>query len=386
MQTLLKPKSLALVSAFVIGIFVIIHYWTSIAGFIGTLWKAFLPILIGGIIAYMLNILMSFYERHYFVKHAKKFGDKTRKPACIVLAILTVLAIIVLLSALVIPQLVSCVKLLVQQVPKAVDVILNLDFAKKVLPASIYDWAANLDTKIKEIDWQALITKVSGWLKTGLGGAGTKIAGVLSSTVSGVIAFVIGVIFAVYFLACRESVLTNLDRILNAFVKPKIKDKFLSFSKIFNECFHKYIVAQCLEALILGGLCLIGMLIFRLPYAVMISALVSFMALIPVIGGTISAVVGSVMILAVSPLKALIFFAMLMVVQVIEGNLIYPKVVGKSVGAPGLVVLAAVTVGGSVFGILGMLVAVPTVTALWIQTKLVMDKREGKQLAAAPKE
>ena len=144
----------------------------------------------------------------------------------------------------------------------------------------------------------------------------------------------------------------------------------------FNKIFHKYIVAECIEAAILGLLCLIGMSILRLPYAPMISALVMLMALIPIVGSTVSAVVGTLMILSVSPLKALIFFIMLMVIQVIEGNVIYPKVVGKGVGTPGIIVLGAVTVGGSVFGVAGMLLSVPVVTTIWNEMKQNMDARE----------
>ena len=141
-------------------------------------------------------------------------------------------------------------------------------------------------------------------------------------------------------------------------------------------------MAQCLEALILGSLCLVGMLILRLPYAPMISALVCLMALVPIVGATISAVIGTVMILAVSPVQAVIFFAMLMVVQVIEGNLIFPKVVGKSVGAPGLIVFAAVTLGGSIFGIPGMMVSVPAATAVYNELRADMTNREQKRAAA----
>jgi predicted PurR-regulated permease PerM len=168
----------------------------------------------------------------------------------------------------------------------------------------------------------------------------------------------------------------------NAYLRPTVKEKLFHYAAVFNDCFHKYIVAQCLEALILGSLCLFGMLILRLPYAPMISALVCLMALIPIVGATISAVIGTVMILAVSPIQAVIFFAMLMTIQVIEGNLIFPKVVGKSVGAPGLIVFAAVTVGGSLFGIVGMMVSVPAATAVFNELRGDMKKRETEKAEA----
>ena len=144
----------------------------------------------------------------------------------------------------------------------------------------------------------------------------------------------------------------------------------------WDDCFHRYIVGQCTEAVILGVLCTVGMLIFRFPYAPMIGALIGFTALIPVAGAYIGAAVGAIMILTVSPLKALLFLVFIVVLQQLEGNLIYPKVVGKSIGLPAIWVLAAITVGGSLMGIAGMLISVPITAALYRLLKEDM-RRQG---------
>ena len=375
-------KLLLYLSLAVIGIFLVIHYWATFASWIGDIYKAILPCLVGAVIAYLINILMRFYERHYFAKKNPPFAQKSRTGVCLTFAILTLLCVIVGIIVLIVPQLISCVKLIVQQAPKGVEALLKNDKIVQYLPESVYDWLANWREKLTDqAFWSDIVAKATSILKAGIGTAGGKISSALSSTASTIGAVVIGIVFAVYYLACRASILRNINRLANNYLRPTIREKLFHYAAVFNDCFHKYIVAQCLEALILGSLCLVGMLILRLPYAPMISALVCLMALVPIVGATISAVIGTVMILAVSPVQAVIFFAMLMVVQVIEGNLIFPKVVGKSVGAPGLIVFAAVTVGGSLFGIAGMMVSVPAATAVFNELRADMKKREEAKAA-----
>ena len=376
-------KLLLQLSIAVIGVFLIIHYWATIATWISDIYKAVLPCLIGAVIAYLINILMRFYERHYFSKKNPPFAQKSRTAVCLIFAILTILCVIVGIIVLIVPQLISCVKLIVQQAPKGVEALLKNDKIVQYLPESVYDWLANWREKLTDqAFWSDFVAKATAFLKTGFGATGSKITTALTSTASTIGAVIIGFVFAVYYLACRSSIQRNINRLAANYLKPNFREKLFHYASVFNDCFHKYIVAQCLEALILGSLCLVGMLILRLPYAPMISALVCLLALVPIVGATISAVIGTVMILAVSPIQAVIFFAMLMVIQVIEGNLIFPKVVGKSVGAPGLIVFAAVTLGGSIFGIAGMMVSVPAATAVYNELRADMTKREQQNIAA----
>jgi len=360
----------------VVGVFLFFRYWDSIAGFIGSLYQALIPLVLGALAAYIINILMSFYERHYFTKKNPKFAQKSRKAVCLILAILTILVIVGLIIGLIVPQLISCAKLMIQKIPATVKFVANNEKIASFLPDALNAKVQEYAKRILELDWSKIAEKVMGFLKTGLAANKGKITTILSSTASVIVSVIVGIIFSIYYLVCKEQILRNIKRISDNYIHFKWKAKAVKMIHSFNKIFHKYIVAECIEAVILGLLCLAGMTILRLPYAPMISALVMLMALIPIVGSTISAVVGTLMILSVSPLKALIFFIMLMVIQVIEGNVIYPKVVGKGVGTPGIIVLGAVTVGGSVFGVAGMLLSVPVVTTIWNEMKQNMEARE----------
>jgi predicted PurR-regulated permease PerM len=183
--------------------------------------------------------------------------------------------------------------------------------------------------------------------------------GTVTSVFSVIITAFLGVIFAVYILASKDKLREQANRLMACYLKDKHISGIRYVLGVFDGCFHSYIVGQCLEALILGALCTVGMLLLRMPYATMIGALMAFTALIPIAGAWIGAGVGAFMILTVSPVKALIFLVFILVLQQIEGNLIYPKVVGSSIGLPGIWVLVAVTVGGGIFGVPGMLFGVP---------------------------
>ena len=172
----------------------------------------------------------------------------------------------------------------------------------------------------------------------------------------------IGLIFSLYVLLDKEGLGRRCKTLISTYFS-KASDKIFYVAKVLDESFHSFIVGQCLEAVVLGTLCVIGMLIFRFPYAVMIGVFIGFTALIPVAGAYIGAAVGAIMILTVSPIQAVEFLIFIVVLQQLEGNLIYPKVVGKTIGLPGIWVLTAVTVGGGVLGVGGMLLAVPLFAA-----------------------
>lgn len=186
--------------------------------------------------------------------------------------------------------------------------------------------------------------------------------------------FVIGLIFAIYLLIGKETLGGQVKRLMNHYLKPSWNEKIGYVLTIFDNSFHKFIVGQCIEAVVLGVLCMIGMSVLRLPYAMMIGTLIGFTALIPVAGAYIGAGVGAFMILTVSPVQALIFLVFVVILQQLEGNLIYPKVVGSSIGLPGVWVLAAVTIGGGIMGIPGMLLGVPSAAAMYQLIKNDLNK------------
>lgn len=359
-------------------VYLCIKHWQPVADFVFSLLGASVPLIIGGAIAFLLNILMCFFERCYFPKSKKPIVLKTRRPVCVIVALLVLLAIISLVIGLVVPELTRAVILLFEKLPGAIDEFLVWVDVHELMPEQLLDY---LDT----INWQNVFNNMIGVLTSGIGNVMNFVIGTVSSVFSWIVSIFIGVIFAIYLLLSKETLMAQSERVMRRFLKEKWCEKIEYVLKVFNDCFRRYIVGQSIEAVILGVLCMIGMWILRLPYATMIGALVAFTALIPVAGAYIGGAVGAIMVLTESPVKALIFVAFLVILQQIEGNLIYPRVVGSSMGLPGIWVLAAVTVGGGVAGILGMLLGVPIAAALYRMLRHDMRKQALKAAEAASK-
>ena len=197
----------------------------------------------------------------------------------------------------------------------------------------------------------------------------TSSISIVGGIVSGIVNFVIAIIFSIYILMDKEKLKRQATRIIYAYFNRKRAEKIINLGRTTSNIFKKFFTVQCLEATILGTLCLIGMLILRIPYAISISVLIGVTALIPVVGSFIGIIVGVILIVAVEPIKAIVFVIFVLILQQIEGNLIYPRVVGSSVGLPGMWVLFAVTVGGAYFGVLGMFLAAPVFTLI----KVIVD-------------
>ena len=333
-------------------LYLCIHYWKGFMGFLGMLMGAAAPLLIGCVIAYIINILMSFYEKHYFPRSTRKFWIRSRRPVCMLAAFLSLVAVVILLINLVVPELAACVQLLLSQVPGMIQKLLGWLESKDIVPADLLAPLAN-------IDWKARMEQIISALTTGVGSILGTAINVVSSVFSGAVTALFAIIFSIYLLTGKEKLGSQFDRLMRRYLKPAHYTKTRYLLSELNDSFHKYIVGQCTEALILGALCAVGMWILQFPYATMTGAVIAFTALIPVAGGYIGAAVGAFMILTVSPVKAIFFLIYIVILQQLENNLIYPKVVGTSMGLPGIWVLAAVTVGGGVLGIAGMLIGVP---------------------------
>ena len=354
--------------------FLAIHYWSSLTGLIGVLFSAASALIIGCVIAYVLNILMSFYEKHYFPKNQSKAVEKSKRVVCMLAAMLTLVAVVVLIIGLVLPELAACIRLLIAEIPEAIDsAVAWLEETGLLATVMTEDAVASL----MSINWQEKMTELISVLAAGVGGVAQVAVGAVSATVSVVAQFVIGLIFAIYLLVGKETLGGQVNRLMEHYLKPAWNKKIRYVVGIFDNSFHKFIVGQCIEAVVLGVLCIIGMTILRLPYAMMIGTLIGFTALIPVAGAYIGAGVGAFMILTVSPVQALIFLVFVVVLQQLEGNLIYPKVVGSSIGLPGVWVLAAVTIGGGIMGIPGMLLGVPTVASVYQLVRNDLNKEKG---------
>ncbi len=345
--------------------FLLVYYWDKVAGFISLIFNAAYSLLLGCAIAYVVNILMSFYEKHYFPRKDNAFVKKSKRPLCMIAAFLTLIVIIAFVICLVLPELVSCVTLLLSEVP---DVIENL--ADMLEETGLF--SQDLSKSLSDIDWKDVISNIIQILLSGVGSTVSVVADIASSVVN----VLLGVIFSIYVLLGKERLQLQFNRLLKSYVKPNWNQKLHYVLSVMNNCFHRYIVGQCTEAVILGVLCAVGMLIFGFPYAVMTGAVIGVTALIPVAGAYIGGAVGFLLIFTVSPLKALLFLVYLVILQQLEGNLIYPRVVGASIGLPGIWVLTAVTIGGGICGITGMLFGVPLAASAYRLLRTDVRKRE----------
>lgn len=367
-----ERKNLWYVLGGIFVLFLCIYYWELAEGLLLKILGAATPIIAGCVLAYMVNILMQFYERHYFTKIASKvWVKKSKRAVCMTAALLTLCGIIALVIWLVIPELVACVKLLIAEIPPIMEKLLSNEKMTKVLPETV------LKT-LNGIDWKEHTTKIISMLTSGIGGAAETILSAVTSVVSSTATVLISIIFSVYLLFSKEKMQNLCKRLMKNYMPDEFNQKSQYVLSVLNESFHGYIVGQCTEAVILGVLCIIGMYIFNFPYAMMIGTLIGFTALIPIAGAYIGAGIGAIMILTISPVKALLFILFIIILQQIEGNLIYPKVVGKKLGLPAVFVLGAITLGGSLMGISGMLIGVPITSAIYRLLGEDMEKRELK--------
>ena len=354
-------------------LYLAIHYWGTLShGALLVLGTA-TPLLLGAIIAYAVNILMSIYERVYWPGSTQAAVVKTRRPVCLILAFASLVGIVILIIRMILPELMQSVTLLIQEVIPLLERLahlLNQNInLEQILASSGVAFADG------SINWREIITQAVNWLVAGLGGVMGSVVSLVSATISTAFTLVVSVIFSIYLLVGKEKLQRQGALVLRTYLKPSWYSRLTYFLQTLNTCFHRFIVGQCTEAVILGLLCIVGMLLFRFPYATMVGTLIGFTALIPVAGAYIGAGVGAFMIFTVSPIKALLFLLFISVLQQLEGNLIYPRVVGSSIGLPGIWVLAAVTIGGGLLGIFGMLLAVPLTATLYQILRADVKKR-----------
>lgn len=355
-----KPeiKNIITIGAAAFVLYLCIHYWPAAASLLGTLLAAALPLFIGGIIAYLLNILMSFYERGFFPNSKKKAANKCRRPVCLIFSVVSLFAVFGLIIGLIVPQLISCIRLLVTEMPVFFEDVVSQLEQTNILSD---EWMQRLSA----LNFQSEIKQISETIFSGFSNILDIFTGMISSVVSGITTTVLAFVFAIYLLLGKDKLNAQAKRLMKRYVKERWRVKIEYILSAANHCFHRFVVGQCTEAVILGVLCTIGMLILRLPYAVMIGAVIAFTALIPIVGAFLGGAIGAFLIFMESPVQALIFLIFLIVLQQLEGNLIYPRVVGSSIGLPGIWVLAAVTIGGGVFGIFGMLISVPIAATIY---------------------
>jgi len=368
-------KKMAGIAGALLIVYLVIHYWAKLEGFVALAIGAATPLIIGCVMAYVINILMGFYEYWYDKLFKVEVAIKVKRVVCLILAFISLFGIVALIVNLVLPELINCIASFIRLIPGALQMV--IDFVGKEQFMKFFPELAN------GFDISTLSAEIEGLIKTvigGVGGAVGSLVAAVSSAASVLVNVVIGLIFSLYVLLDKEH-LGGQTRCLVKTYLPKVSDRIFYVTKVLDESFHSFIVGQCIEAVVLGGLCVIGMLLLKLPYAVMIGVFIGFTALIPIAGAYIGAGVGAVMILMVSPLQAVQFLIFVLILQQLEGNLIYPKVVGQSIGLPGIWVLTAITIGGGVLGIGGMLLAVPLFASIYRLVKEDIKRRNPKELS-----
>lgn len=359
------------VSAFIL--FLCIYYWQTAVNYLLVIAGSLISLFIGGVIAYIVNILMTFLESHYFADSNKKYVIKSRRPVCMIVSFLIVLLIVVLVIALVVPELIKSISMIINRLPVAFRNLSENELVTKYLPV--------ISEYISNINWNEIVNRAQRFFTDNFGGMAGNLISTVSTVFSSVLNFVLGLIFSIYLLLSKDRLCAQAKEIMEHYVKKSWNEKIQYVLTILNRNFHRFIVGQCTEAVILGVLCAVGMVIFRFPYAIMIGVLVGFTALIPVVGAYVGAAAGIFMMLTISPMKALMFVIFIVVLQQLEGNLIYPRVVGNSLGLPALWVLVAVTVGGGIGGVIGMLVAVPIVSSIYQLVQNDVRKRRAVKAA-----
>lgn len=357
----LEWKTCGKILVAVAGAYLIFSYAHPILKTLRLCAAAFLPLVLGAAAAYVINILMSFYEKYYAVICRSASICRFRRPVCLSLAFLSVFLVLVVLSQMIFPQLFACVELILGQFPEALDVAYGwLEERFQIsayLSEQVVEWTKNPPS------WDRMLQNALTTALTGLGEAVDSVGAVLAFAFSVLFNSVIALVFAAYILMRKEKLGQDVRKLSERFLPAQSRKRLLHVTRTLDQAFHCFIVGQCLEAVILGLLCIAGMWICRLPYAGMVGCLVGFTALIPVAGAYIGAAAGAFMIFTVSPVKAGFFLLFIFVLQQVEGNLIYPRVVGSSMGLPGIWVLAAVVAGGTAFGIPGILLGVPLAAA-----------------------
>lgn len=337
------------------------------------------PFIIGFGIAFILNVPMKFIEHHLFgkvLKQKKKAAQKLSRPVSLVLAICFVLCVFVIVMLVVVPELGATFVSVGKKIEENIPVFQKwIDNAFGNNP-EIVKWTQSLD-----IDPGKMIDSVLSVLKSGVNNIVSSTVSITMGLLSTAMNVSIGFVFACYILLQKEKLQQQIRKTMYAIFPEKPVRYIEHVWRLANRIFSSFITGQCIEAVILGSMFFVSMTILRFPYAMLVGVLISFTALIPVFGGIIGCWISFFLILMVSPLKAVLFLALFLVLQQIEGNLIYPHVVGGSVGLPSIWVLVAVTLGGSLMGIVGMLIFIPMVSVIYtLFREWVYDRLEKKQL------
>lgn len=358
-------------------IFVLVLLWNYELVFDGLKFvgKVISPFALGGAIAFVINIPMRFFEEKIFGKAkmtGKKWALKLARPISLIITLIVVIGIIATVLLIVIPELGRTIlnlgKTIQEFIPQAQAWAINMFRENE----EIVKWISNLDFK-----WDEILKNSVTFLTNGAGNMLDTTYQAAKNVISGISTFFIAFVFSCYIVLQKEKLGIQVRKLMCAFMPEDWRNILLALGSVVNKSFSSFLTGQCLEAVILGLMFLVAMAIFRMPYALLISVLIAFTALIPIFGAFIGCGVGTLLIFMISPTKALIFVIMFLVLQQLEGNFIYPHVVGNSVGLPSIWVLVAVTVGANLMGIVGMLIFIPLTSVVYTLLRGIVNRRLG---------
>ena len=366
-------KQIMILIAFGIGLFWLLDSIPVIGSFIAHIFNLMFPFILGGIFAFILNIPMTKIEN--FLKEKQK-DSKLKLPIrtiSIVLSLAIFIGIILGICFLLIPELIENIQLLLKNIPDFIENIENWTL-------DLVDDYPEIQKQISDVfkdttNFNNILVNVLNYVINGS-------LNFITNLVSGLFTFFTALVFAIYMLSQKEYLQRGVKKLMYAYMKKEHVEKIMSVATLANKTFSKFISGQCVEAVILGSIFFCVLTILRFPYALIISVLTSITALIPMFGAMIAMIVGALLIAVTNPLQAVLFIVVFQIIQQIENNFIYPKVVGKSVGLASMWTLMAVILGGSLMGIAGMIVGLPLASILYAilreETNEQLDKKKIK--------
>ena len=345
-------------------------YTEQVSGLIGYIWKLISPFVVGAGIAFVFNVPMRAIERQL---------DGIRKPGLRrILAILLTLGALILVLAfvveLLIPQIQATVESLAESIPQFVKQQAANLMAWLAEHPELQEWVL-ANTELEKVDWTSILQKAGSIVGDSMSTIVDSTFSAIGSVTGAIVNAVISIVFAIYCLSRKEILARQCRRLMYSLLPEHFTDEVIRIMRLTNSTFSNFISGQCLEACILGCLFAVTMLIFKMPYIPLVSVVIAVTALIPVVGAFVGCVLGAFFILVNDPLQAVTFVIMFLVLQQLENNLIYPRVVGTSIGLPGMWVLVAVTIGGDLMGVGGMLVMIPLASVLYTLLREFTDKR-----------
>lgn len=350
-----------------IGCYWALNNFQIILDIFNSILAVIMPFLLGIMIAFILNVLMIRIEKILSRFILDKKYTSFKRVISIIVSLLIVIGVIGIIITLIIPELTNAIKVIVKSFPETFEQL-------QVWINQNGNSFPQLETWINSVDLNSIASELSGLFKIGLTGMLGSTVDVISMFFTSILNLVVGIVFALYILMSKETLKRQSHKLIDAYIPKRISVKLLEVGTLARTTFSNFVIGQTVEAFILGTLCAVGMAVLNLPYAPMVGSLVGITAFVPIVGAFIGGGIGAFMILTVDPMQALIFIIFLVVLQQLEGDLIYPRVVGSSVGLPSIWVLFAVTVGGGLWGITGMLFSVPVLSVFYALIKGHVNK------------